>query len=174
MIEPRSISHAPDRWLTDSRVYNLIWLGRWLERADTIARVLNVSATLAIQKGDNDQVFQEILSAAAAVRGIALENESDVVRALIKDDTTSSIYHSLYTARGNATQVGSVELIQAIGEIVSALEEAIPGVDSPRAVQSLMESVLGGLSNVYRVIDDSWFHREPLSEEEVYHRFIQQ
>lgn len=173
MIEPRSISHAPDRWLTDSRVHNLIWLGRWLERADTIARVLNISAGLAIQKGDDIQTFQEILGTAAA-RGIIMEDDSDVVRALVKEHATSSIYHSLYTARGNATQVGSVELIQAINEIVTALEEALPVKDTPRAVQGLMESALGGLDNVYRIIDDSWFHREPLSEEEAYRRFIQQ
>ena len=127
MIEPRSILHAPDRWLTDSRVYNLIWLRRWLERADTIARVLNVSAELAIQKGDEIQTFQEILGTAAAARGIVIEDESDVARTLLKDHSTSSIYHSLCTARSNATQVGSVELIQAISEIVSALE-AIPGM----------------------------------------------
>ena len=41
MVEPRSIAFNPDRWLTDSRVYNLIWMGRWLERADNIARVVN-------------------------------------------------------------------------------------------------------------------------------------
>jgi uncharacterized alpha-E superfamily protein len=145
-----------------------------LERADTIARVLNVSAELAIQKGDEIQTFQEILGTAAAARGIVIEDESDVARTLLKDHSTSSIYHSLYTAHSNATQVGSVELIQAISEIVSALEEAIPGMDTPRSIQGLMESVLGGLSNVYQIIDDSWFHREPLSEEEVYHRFIQQ
>lgn len=34
MAEPRSIAYSPDRSLTDSRVYNLIWMGRWLQRAD--------------------------------------------------------------------------------------------------------------------------------------------
>ena len=34
--------------------------------------------------------------------------------------------------------------------------------------------VLEGLDEVYKIIDDSWFHREPLSEEEVYRRFVQQ
>ena len=31
MVEPRARAFNTDRWLTDSRVYNLIWLGRWLE-----------------------------------------------------------------------------------------------------------------------------------------------
>ena len=174
MIEPRSIYHAPDRWLTDSRVYNLIWLGRWLERADAIARVLIASAELAMQKDDNIQTLRDILSTTAAAWGISIEDNSDVIQALLKDHPASSIYHSLYTARSNATHVGSIELIQAISEMVSALEKAVPTIDTPRAVQSLVQGVLGGLNNAYKIIDDSWFHREALSEEEVYHRFIQQ
>ncbi len=36
MVELRALGFNSDRWLTDSRVYNLIWLGRWLERADKL------------------------------------------------------------------------------------------------------------------------------------------
>ena len=38
MAEPRSLSVAKDNWLTDARAHNLIWLGRWLERAEGVAR----------------------------------------------------------------------------------------------------------------------------------------
>ena len=38
MAEPRSLSVAKDNWLTDARAYNLIWLGRWLERAEGVWR----------------------------------------------------------------------------------------------------------------------------------------
>ena len=43
MVEPRSIAFGPDRWLTDSWVCNLVWMGRWLERADNTARVITTS-----------------------------------------------------------------------------------------------------------------------------------
>ena len=39
-MDPRTMSLGTDRWLTDSRVYNLIWLGRWIERAQNVARML--------------------------------------------------------------------------------------------------------------------------------------
>ncbi|MYE54941.1 MAG: alpha-E domain-containing protein, partial [Chloroflexi bacterium] len=44
MAEPRSMSVAKDNWLTDSRAYNLIWLGRWMERAESIARGMDTAA----------------------------------------------------------------------------------------------------------------------------------
>jgi hypothetical protein len=31
-------------WLTDSRVYNLVWLGRWIERAHAVCRSVEVAA----------------------------------------------------------------------------------------------------------------------------------
>ena len=33
MADARAMSRDESRWITDSRVYNLIWLGRWIERA---------------------------------------------------------------------------------------------------------------------------------------------
>ena len=51
MVEPRAFSFNNDRWFTDSRVYNLIWLGRWLERVDNITRVVNTFAGMAVSQG---------------------------------------------------------------------------------------------------------------------------
>ena len=48
MTEPRSLSFPADRWLTDSRVYNLIWMGRWLERAENVTRALHATANIAV------------------------------------------------------------------------------------------------------------------------------
>ena len=80
----------------------------------------------------------------------------------------------MHTARSNATQVGTVELIPAISGVVEKLENDRPASDSPEEAERLTGDVLEGLDEVYKIIDDSWFHREPLSEEEVYRRFVQQ
>ena len=173
MTEPRALSFA-DRWLTDSRVYNLIWLGRWLERAENIARVVNAAAQLAIDKGNDIQTFQQALGNAAADRGIAIDDPGQSLSMLLKDHAASSIYHSLYTARSNATQIGTVELIRAITGVLLTLENDGASADSPDAAGRVTSDILEGLNEVYKVIDDSWFHQEPLSEEEVYRRFVQQ
>ena len=174
MVEPRSISVSPDRWLTDSRVYNLIWLGRWLERADNIARVVNTFARIAVESGSDILALQQSLGNAAAIRGIRVEDAGQSLEMLLKEHEASSIYHSLHTARSNATHVGTVELIRAISEAVMTLERdgAMPA--TPLDALLFTNEILERMSDVYKVIDDSWFHQEALSEEEVYRRFVQQ
>ena len=98
MVEPRSIAFSPDRWLTDSRVYNLIWMGRWLERADNIARVVNSFARAAVENGSDMLALQQSLGNAAAIRGIAIDDPSHTLEMLLKRDSVSSIYHSVATA----------------------------------------------------------------------------
>ena len=147
-------------------MYNLIWLGRWLERAENVARVVNASAT-AVREGNDIRL--------PAVPGqVAIEDPARSLSALLNEHKASSIYHSMYTARSNATQVGTVELIRAISGVVEKLESDRPASDSPEEAERLTGDVLEGLDEIYKIIDDSWFHREPLSEEEVYRRFVQQ
>ena len=174
MVEPRSISVSPDRWLTDSRVYNLIWLGRWLERADNIARVVNTFARIAVESGSDMATLQQSLGNAAAIRGIEIDDQHQSLAMLLKDHGASSIYHSLHTARSNATHVGTVELIRAISETVMTLDNQGAMPSTPLEVLLLTNAILERLNDVYKIIDDSWFHQEALSEEEVYRRFVQQ
>ena len=174
MVEPRSISVSPDRWLTDSRVYNLIWLGRWLERADNIARVVNTFARMAVENGSDMATLQQSLGNAAAIRGIEIDLQHQSLEMLLKDHPASSIYHSLHTARSNATHVGTLELIRAISETVMTLENEGAMPSTPLDALLLTNAILERLNNVYQIIDNSWFHQEALSEEEVYRRFVQQ
>ena len=174
MVEPRSIAFAPDRWLTDSRVYNLIWMGRWLERADNIARVVNTFARIAVENGSDMPALQQSLETAASIRGITISDPGDALAMLLRRHGASSIYHSLATARSNATHVGTVELIRVLSQAVLTLEDDTALPQTPLDAVLLTNQVLERLAAVYKVIDDSWFHQEALSEEEVYRRFVQQ
>ena len=174
MVEPRSIAFRPDGWLTDSRVYNLIWMGRWLERADNTARVINTFARAAVENGSDMLALQHSLNSAAAIRGVSIDDPPRTLEMLLKQHAVSSIHHSLTTARGNATHVGSVELIRAMSEAVLTLEDDSATPQTPMDALLLTNQVLERLSAVYKVIDDNWFHQEALSEEEVYRRFVQQ
>ena len=174
MVEPRSIAFTPDRWLTDSRVYSLIWMGWWLERADNVARVVNTFARMAVENGSDMLTLQQSLSNAAAIRGISIDDPTRSLAMLLKQHEASSIYHSLATSRSNATHVGTVELIRAMSETVLTLEDDRAMPETPLDALLLTNQLLERLSAVYKVIDDSWFHQEALSEEEVYRRFVQQ
>ncbi len=174
MVEPRAWSFNSDRWLTDSRVYNLIWLGRWLERAENVARVINTFARLAMDNGEDVHALAASLVNAARLRGIHIDEPDHSLSMLLKYHEPSSIYHSMSTARNNATQVGTVELIRAVSSVLLILDGASLPLQSTEEAYSLTNSVLDGLQEVYGVIETNWFHKESLSEEEVYRRFVQQ
>ena len=174
MVEPRSIAYSPDRRLTDSRVYNLIWIGRWLERADNIARVINTFTCMAVENGSEMPILQQSLGNAAAIRGILIDDSTRTLELLLKQHEVSSIYLSLATARGNATRVGTVERIRAMSEAVLTLEDDSVLPQTPRDTLLLTNLLLERLNSIYKIIDDNWFHQEALSEEEVYRRFVQQ
>jgi voltage-gated potassium channel Kch len=93
---------------------------------------------------------------------------------LLKDHGASSIYHSLATARGNATHVGTVELIRAMSEAVLTLEDDNTMPATPLDALLLTNEILERLNAVYKIIDDNWFHQEALSEEAAYRRVVQQ
>ena len=43
-----------------------------------------------------------------------------------------------------------------------------------QGAEVLLEGILGILDDLYRAIEEAWFHSETLSEEEVYRQFLQQ
>ena len=174
MLEPRARSFNTDRWLTDSRVYNLIWLGRWLERAENVARVINTFARAAIENGEDIHELAASLVNAARIRGIHIDEPDHCLSMLLKYHEPSSIYHSMTTARNNATQVGTVELIRAITGVLSDMDQVRLPLESTEEAVRVTSGILDGLNGVYGVIETNWYHRESLSEEEVYRRFVQQ
>ena len=110
---------------------------------------------------------------AAVIRGIMVDGSYQALTMLLKDQGTSSVYHSLVTARSNATLVGTLELIRAIHDTLLKLEDSSTPLNTPQDALMLTTDLLDGLGRIYQVIDDSWFHQEALSEEEVFHRFVQ-
>ena len=148
-------------------------MGRWLESADNTTRVINNFARVAVENGSDMVALQQSLNN-AAIRGIPTEDPSPTLELLLRRHEISPIYHSLTTARGNATHVGTVELIRALSEAVLTLEDDSAMPQSPLDAPLLTNQLLERLSAVYKAIDDNWFHQEALSEEEVYRRFVQQ
>ncbi len=165
-MDPRTIAPGTDRWLTDSRVYNLVWLGRWIERAQNVARVLLWAAE---HRETND--LQDLLGIAAAVRGITADDSA--LEALLTRDSGASLRGCLEAARFNATHVAPVEVVRIASAAIDTLNRHDPA-SSPAGVATLMRSVLGTLDELHAAVEQAWFHSGALSEEEVYRRFVQQ
>ena len=170
-MDPRTVTLGTDRWLTDSRVYNLVWLGRWIERAETVSRVLKWAAEQEGGDAGTSPGLDEIAEMAASVRGVTIAPGESALDALLTRDSGGSLRGCLVAARYNATHVAPVEVIRNIAAAIHRLD------DSPSTageVASLMETMLAQLDELHQSVEESWFHSEALSEEEVFRRFMQQ
>ena len=175
MVEPRSMSVARDNWLTDTRAYNLIWLGRWLERAESIARVMDTAAKQAERDDGSVEALVNCLCDTASSLGVPLQDRADVAAELLLRNPGSSVSQCLRKARLSATQVAPVELMRALSEVileVEALDAA--ALQTPQQVIDTATLVIGKIAEVGQIIEDKWFGQEYLSDEEIYRRFAQQ
>ena len=175
MEEPRSLSVAKDRWMTDSRAYNLIWLGRWMERAESITRGMDTAAKQALREGGGSDTLVDCLCDLASSLGVAVEAREEVATELLLRNSGSSVLQSLSKARLSATQVAPVELMRVLTEAILEVESLpVNELREPQQIIDVATVVIGRIAGAGQVIEDEWFGRETLSEEEIYRRFAQQ
>jgi uncharacterized alpha-E superfamily protein len=172
--DPRSVVFAKDKWLTDSRVYNLIWMGRWLERAENICRALDAAAILS--KSRTVKGFNQALERISAAWGLGAKNAHEALMMLIWQETSSSISSCLKMARENASHIGPIELITSINETIMKLDSNKEKGEeiSRKEMQVLVAKIRDGLNKTFGVIEVVWFKRQPLSEEELLRPYAQQ
>ena len=149
-----------DRWLTDSRVYNLVWLGRWIERAQSVARLLRWSA-----RHDATSRLQDVLAVASEIRGVTVAEDESALEALLVRDNGASLRACLAAARYNATHVAPIEVIRSIGVAIETLDRRAPRATTAD-VGALMERTLVLLDDLHAAMEEAWFHPEVRSEEE--------
>ena len=170
--DSRTIALGANRWITDSRVYNLVWLGRWIERAQTIARVVRWASQQNVTDGQPD--LETVLGMAASIRGVVVGPDDTALDTLLTRDSSASLRGCLVAARFNATHVAPVEVIRVIGAAIELMDSAAEPITTSEVVVELMDEVLPALEQLHSAIEEAWFHSAPLSEEEVYQRFVQQ
>ena len=175
MAEPRSLSVAKDNWLTDARAHNLIWLGRWLERAESVARGMDSAAKQALREGGGCDTLVDCLCDLASSLGVTVVRREEAAAELLLRNSGSSVLQSLLKARLSATQVAPVELMRALTEAVLEVQELpIEDIETPQQIIDIATQVIGKILEAGQVIEDQWFARETLSDEEIYRRFAQQ
>ncbi len=114
-----------------------MWLGRWIERAQTIALVVRWSAA---QDSSSDQLeIETTLRVAASIRGLTVETEERALDLLLTRDSGASVRGCLAAARFNATHVAPVEALQLLGEAIAMLDAAGTPITSPEDVMALMD-----------------------------------
>lgn len=163
IADPRTPAHGASAWLTNSRVYNLIWLGRWLERAESLVRAIDAAAIAADESG---RPTDAPLRAVAEAWGVPAD-DGEPLPAL-----RAALRAGVERARDNAHQVAPLQFIQSANRLLERLESAAPD-DSPASLRAFAEDVLEGVGEASAVIERAWFNRQGLTDEEVMQRFAQ-
>ena len=111
----------------------------------------------------------------ASSLGVTPEDGNDVAAEMLLRNSSSSVLQSLIKARLSATQVAPVELMRALTEAILEVERlSVEAIETPQQVIDVATAAIGRIADAGKVIEDEWFGRESLSDEEIYHRFAQQ
>jgi len=164
IADPRTPAHGASAWLTNSRVYNLIWLGRWLERAEGLVRAIDAAAIAADESGGPTDAPLRAVAEAWGVPAAAGEPPLPALRAALRA--------GVERARDNAHQIAPLQFIQSANRLLERLESAAPD-DAPASLRAFAEDVLEGVGEASAVIERAWFNRQGLTDEEVMQRFAQ-
>ena len=148
MAEPRSLSVAKDNWLTDARAHNLIWLGRWLERAESVARGMDTAAKQALREGGGCDTLVDCLCDLASSLGVTVVRREEAAAELLLRNSGSSVLQSLLKARLSATQVAPVELMRALTEAVLEVQDLpIEDIETPQQIIDIATQVIGKIGS---------------------------
>ena len=147
-----------------------------MERAESIARGMDTAAKHAqfANAGGNDALLNCLCDLASSF-GVSVERQEEVTAELLLRNPGSSVLQSLIKARLSATQVAPVELMRALTEAILEVERVpVEEITTPQQVIDMATAVIGKIASAGQVIEDEWFGRETLSDEEIYRRFAQQ
>ena len=77
-------------------------------------------------------------------------------------------------ARDNAHQVAPLEIITALNGLLVRLDDFDMTLANPSTLHAFTTQMLAQMADAFAIVEDVWFKREDLSEEELRQRFLQQ
>lgn len=143
---------------------SLFWIGRYVERAEATARILDVHLQLLVEDPvlDRDTTCRSLL-AAMAVSHDGPATTEDVLRLLLIDqDSPTSIAHAVWLARENARrsrEIVSIELWEAINTTHLAINHGKLGRMRPADAFRLVReraNLIAALADNTQSHDDGW------------------
>jgi hypothetical protein len=157
MTDPRSVNGARG-WLTDSRVYNLIWLGRWMERLDGVTR--GVEAAVRSSDTTHDPgAFVNGLSNVVYAWGLT-PPAGGVDRDLMLTEVGDLMNICLRFARDDAAHVGALELIQGLNTLLEDLPGLWGAVTTPEEALAAASEIRTRINDVTAAVESRWYHTQ--------------
>lgn len=152
MSDPRAAAPGSGSWISDSRAYNLIWMGRWLERAEALARAVGLAVGETPRNGNARTAMTAALAAVADSWNVRYATGESVQPAL-----GEYMLSCLKFARDDAEQVGPVELIRVLNAVLEEFPVAWAYATGPDQIRRAAEVLQGRLADVSMVIEGRWF-----------------
>ena len=144
-----------------------------MERAESLIRAIDSAALTYLGDQGPDVVPTQALRSVALAWGIAPNDPEDPLSALINQAGASSVRVSVERARDNAHQVAPLELMTALNVLLRRLDNIEAGPVSPSALHDFTTQILNEMAESSRIVEEVWFKREGLTEEEIVRRFLQ-
>jgi|GEM_PF-3321417 len=137
--------------LTGTEAYRIFWLGKWLERAEDLARCIS----LYLHSPQREMMLEQLLDAlhvrdSYAKTGEPLE-EKKVLEYLVKGKGAGSILHALQMARDNASSITNLKGFQAVVEVYELVKDT--DLEKP---EELMAEIVKGTNKAVNAITKPW------------------
>jgi len=131
-----------------SNLYKVYWLGRYVERVDSVSRAL-LSSLYSLKQLKSE----EPLMALADSLGIEFTKHEKFIEDILHGDIPSSILYSVRHMRTNAIGLGIERLVRESNILVIAVEER-PRLNEIDEVIKHANDIIAAINNFGRVINE--------------------
>jgi len=154
--------------LPKSSAYRIYWLGKWLERAENIARLIDsvyfkVSDDTTLGETEDWLPIVKALGAETCLNEVTGKDPSNVspkeiVSILVFGNTSSSILNCLKIAKVNAQSVAQKSLFIQVNKAFEYLHNIDPqGITSMYELHDVMTNVISDCMSITEQVGREWF-----------------
>lgn len=138
-----------DEYTVPSKLYRVYWTGRYLERLDSMARML-----LSILGADNPGDRAVCLASLAVNLGIPFKGEEEFLCRMIYDEETpSSVLHAARMVRINFHGIGIERVLREANMLVLVAEDRVDCRDLD-TVKKHLQDVLTAAGRLGKIIEE--------------------
>lgn len=133
-----------------SKLYKAYWIGRYIERVDSISRAL-LSCLESLKTLNSESP----LKALAASFGLKYTSSEKFIAEILHGETPSSLLYSVRKVRTNSMGMSIDRMVKEANLLVLAVEEQTESKDLDGILKQVSD-IIAAVNNIWRVIDDEF------------------
>ena len=131
-----------------SKLYKAYWMGRYVERVDSVARAL-LSSLYSLKTLNSEEPMMSLSDSL----GLKFVKTDKFIEEILHGDSPSSILYAVRNLRTNAIGLGIERLIREANILVIAVEEK-PDPENIDEIIKHANDVIAAINNLGRVINE--------------------